>query len=86
MVEDAGGRWSCLGRRRTRVGEEITSVPLGKQMERAMLIGMGIVGVYLSKSSAEGSTAVEDSEMGGEEMRAARAGGGMGTGNRESKV
>ena len=34
-----------------------------------MLVGMGIVGVYSSESSAEGSTAVEGSEMGGEEMR-----------------
>ena len=62
------------------------SVPLGKWMERAMSVGMGIVGVYLSESLAEGSTTVEDSEMGGEEMRAARAGEGMGTGSGESKV
>ena len=68
MVEDAGGRRSCLGQGRTRVGDEITSVLLGKQMERAMSVGMGIVGVYSSGSSAEGSTAVEDLEMGGEEM------------------
>ena len=61
-------------------------MPLGKRMERAMLVGMGIVGVYSSESSAEGSTAVEDLEMGGEEMRAARAGGGTGTGGGESKV
>ena len=33
-----------------------------------MLVGMGIVGMYSSKSSVEGSTVVEDSEMGGEEM------------------
>ena len=62
------------------------SVPLDKRMERAMSVGMGIVGVYSSESSAEGSTAVEDSEMGGEEMRAARAGGGMETGSGEFKV
>ena len=69
-----------------QVGEEITLVPLGKQMEQAVSVGLGIVGVYSSESSAEGSTAVEDSEMGGEEMQAARAGGGMGTGSGESKV
>ena len=69
-----------------RVGDKITSVPLGKQMERAVSVGMGIVGVYSSKSSAEGSTAVEDSEMGGEEMQAARVGGGTGMGSGESKV
>ena len=86
MVKDAGGRWSCSGRGRTQVGEKIMSVPLGKRMEQAVLVGMGIVGVYSSKSSVEGSTVVEDSEMGGEEMRAARAGGGTGTGNGESKV
>ena len=51
-----------------QVGDEITSVPLGKWMERAMSVGMGTVGVYSSGSSAEGSTTVEDSEMGGEEM------------------
>ena len=44
------------------------SVPLGKWIERAVLVEIGIVGLYLSESSAEGSTAVEDSEMGGEEM------------------
>ena len=44
------------------------SVLLGKQMERAMSVGMGIVGVYSSESLAEGSTMVEDSEMGGEEI------------------
>ena len=86
MVEDAGGRRSCSGRGRTRVGDEITLVPLGKWMERAVLVGMGIVGVYLSGSLAEGSTTVEDSEMDGEEMRAARAGGGIGMGCGESKV
>ena len=69
-----------------RVGDEIMSVPLGKRMERAVSVGMGIVGVYLSESSVEGSTTVEDSEMGGEEMRAARVGGGTGTGSGESKV
>ena len=51
-----------------------------------MSVGMGIVGVYSSELLAEGSTTVEDSEMGGEEMRAARAGGGMGMGSGESKV
>ena len=43
-------------------------MPLGKRMEQAVLVGMGTVGVYSSGSSAEGSTTVEDSEMGGEEM------------------
>ena len=38
---------------------------LGK---RAVSVEMGIVGVYLSELSAEGSTVVEDSEMGGKEM------------------
>ena len=51
-----------------------------------MLVGMGIMGVYLSELSAEGSTTVEDSEMGGEEMRAARVGGSTGMGGGESKV
>ena len=51
-----------------------------------MSVGMGIVGVYSSELLAEGSTTVEDSEMGGEEMRAARAGGGTGMGSGESKV
>ena len=51
-----------------------------------MSVGMGIVGVYSSESLAEGSTMVEDSEMGGEEMRATRAGEGMGTGSGEFKV
>ena len=69
-----------------QVGDEITSVPLGRWMEQAVLVGMGIVGVYLSESLAEGSTTVEDSEMGGEEMRAARVGGGTGMGSGESKI
>ena len=51
-----------------QVEEESMSVPLGKWIERAVSVGIGIVGLYSSESSAEGSTTVEDSEMGGEEM------------------
>ena len=51
-----------------------------------MSVAMGIVGVYSSELSAERSTAVEDSEMGGEEMQAARVGGGAGMGSGEFKV
>ena len=69
-----------------QVGEESMSVLLGKWIECAVSAGIGIVGLYSSESSAEGSTAVEDSEMGGEEMRAARAGGSTGMGSGESKV
>ena len=45
MVEvEAGERQICSDLGRMRVGEDITLVPLGRQIDWAVLIGMEMVG------------------------------------------
>ena len=76
----------CLGRGRTWVGDDNTSVPFERWKVCVASAGIGMVGSGSSSRVVKGSTVVEVLESGGEELWAARDRGRIEIGEGESRV